>query len=151
MTSNKSHRFDSWNAWIALGVAILALTGFSTYQRGTAAAPGVATIRLSIDYGDGVEKRFQALPFKESMTVLDALLSAQSHPRGVKVSVAGTGANAMVVQIDDLKNEGGGPKSRNWLFRVNGKEATQGAGSLALSAGDAVLWKFTVYEYNADK
>lgn len=96
-------------------------------------------VELTIDYGDGVEKRFKALRWKEKMTVLDALRQAQEHPRGVKFKFRGSGAAAFLTQIDDLTNEGNG---KNWMYRVNETEGDRSFGIYELEPEDSVLWKF---------
>ena len=109
-----------------------------------AAAPQ-PTVRLIVDYGDGVQTHYTALPWKGEMTVVDALAAAQKHPRSLKITQRGRGASALITAIGGLENEGRG---RNWLFSVNGKEADVGAGSYELQAGDSVLWEFKEYGYN---
>ena len=100
------------------------------------------TVKLTIDYGDGVQKVFVALPWKEKMTVLAALQAAEKHPRGIKLTHQGSGERVLVTAIDDLKNEGRG---RNWIYEVNGKLADKSAGVYELLAGDSVLWRFATY------
>jgi hypothetical protein len=97
------------------------------------------SVRLVIDYGDGAEKHFTALAWREGITVLDAMKAAQDHPRGIQFQFRGAGATAFLTQIDDLKNEGSG---RNWIYRVNGEFAERSFAAAKLEAGDAVLWKF---------
>ena len=97
------------------------------------------TVRLTIDYGDGMQKVFTALPWKAELTVLGALEAASKHPRGIKFTHRGSGASAFVTGIDDLKNEGRG---RNWTYLVGDKRADKSAGVWELNAGDAVLWRF---------
>jgi len=109
-----------------------------------AAAPA-EVVRLVVDYGDGVQVHFTKLPWKEGMTVVDALHAAQKHPRGIKFSQRGTAANAMISEIGGQKNEGSG---KNWLFSVGGKTADLGAGAYELKAGDTILWEFKDYDYN---
>jgi hypothetical protein len=99
-------------------------------------------VRLVVDYGDGAQLHWTALPWREGMTVLDALATAAKHPHGITFETRGSGASTLVTRIGDLKNEGNG---RNWLYSVNGKLANVGAGAYKLSAGDAVLWEFKVY------
>ncbi len=101
------------------------------------------SIKLTIDYGDGVQKVFVALPWTEKLTVLSALQAAEKHPRGIKIAHQGSGERVLVTAIDDLKNEGRG---NNWLYEVNGKLADKSAGVYELSAGDAVLWRFGKYQ-----
>jgi len=101
------------------------------------------TVRLTIDYGDGFEKRFVALDWKEKMTVEDLLKLAQRHPRGIRYESQGSGATCFLTKIDDLKNEGTG---RNWIFRVNDKLGDRSFAIYPLEAGDVVLWKFSEYK-----
>jgi len=100
------------------------------------------TVKLTIDFGDGVQKVFPALPWQDKMTVLSALQAAEKHPRGIKLAFQGSGERVLVTAIDELKNQGRG---RNWLYDVNGKQAEKSAGVYELSAGDAVLWRFAEY------
>jgi len=102
-------------------------------------------VQLVIDYGDGAQLHFPALPWREGMTVLDALKAASAHQHGVKFAQKGSGSTAMVTKIADLANEGDG---RNWLYSVNDKQGEVSAGIHKLRSGDTVLWKFAVYEYN---
>ena len=95
-----------------------------------------------IDYGDGSEKHFTAIAWKEGMTVFDAMQAADQHPRGIDLAYRGKGATALLERIDDLENEGAG---RNWIFRVNGKLADRGMGVYELKSRDAILWKFEKY------
>ena len=55
-----------------------------------AAEPKAATVRLVVDYGDGAQVHFTALPWREGMTVLDALGAAQAHPHGITFSQRGS-------------------------------------------------------------
>ena len=105
-------------------------------------APKPPTVQLIIDYGDGVQKHFTALEWKEGMTVLDALEAAQKHPRGIKIVYRGKGATAFLTQIDELENEGRG---RNWIYRVNGELAKKSFAILTVKAADTILWTFGEY------
>jgi hypothetical protein len=106
------------------------------------------TVATIIDYGDGVEVHFKALPWNAKMTVLDALTAVGNHPHGVKAVIRGAGANAFVTQLGDLKNEGGGKQSHNWLFSVNNVEGEVGAGAAELKPADVVLWRYGVADNN---
>jgi hypothetical protein len=108
------------------------------------------TVRLVVDYGDGVETHYTALPWRKGMTVLDALVAAKAHKRSLSYSQRGSGSGTLIIKIGDVANEGGGADNRNWLFNVNGKAVQVGAGVQQLKPGDAVLWKFKVYDYNSD-
>lgn len=100
------------------------------------------TVQLVIDYGDGVQKHFTALEWRDGMTVLDALEAAQRHPRGIKFAYRGKAATAFLTRLDDLENEG---RDRNWVYRVNGELADRSFATFGLKAGDTVLWKFGAY------
>jgi len=100
-------------------------------------------VKVVIDYGDGVQKHFGAIPWKEELTVFAALEAVTKHPRGVKIVHQGKGETVLVTAIDDLKNEGRG---RNWLYEVNGKLGDRSCAVMPLKAGDSVLWRFRKYE-----
>ena len=55
----------------------------------------------------------------------------------------------MIIQIGSAKNEGGAAGSKNWMYYLNDKAPEVGAGVQQLRPGDAVLWKFQVYDYNS--
>ena len=97
-------------------------------------------VQLTIDYGDGVQKIFVALPWKEKLTVFAALQAAVQHPRGIKVQHTGSGETTFVTAIDDRSNEGQG--GSNWRYTVNDQPVPVSAGVAELKAGDTVVWKF---------
>ena len=99
--------------------------------------------KLVIDYGDGSERHFTALPWKEGLTVLEATKIAEKHPRGISTKIRGSGSTAFLTQIDDVANEGNG---RNWVFRVNGKLGDRSSGIYKIDDGDTILWRFQKYE-----
>ena len=98
------------------------------------------TVRLTIDYGDGVQKTFAALPWKDKLTVFNALKAAEEHPRGIRVSSTGSGETTFITAIDGQENEGAG--QRNWRYTVNDQPARYSAGVMELKSGDSVLWRF---------
>jgi hypothetical protein len=126
-------------------VALLSLTWAATFVGVVQGEPKASTVRLVVDYGDGVEVHFTALPWREDMTVLNALSAAQAHRHGMSFTQRGAGASAMITKIGDVKNEGDG---RNWLYYVNEKQGEVSAGVMKLKPGDAVLWRFETYDYN---
>jgi hypothetical protein len=108
-----------------------------------ASEPASETVKVVIDYGDGSQKQFSAVPWKQEMTVFAALEAAAKHPRGFKFVHQGKGETVLITAIDDLKNEGRG---RNWLYEVNGKLGDRSCGVMPLKAGDSVLWRFGKYQ-----
>ena len=148
MTTKSPHQPCCWArrrfAVAALGLLALS-TGVTSGHVLAADAKGPASVRLVVDYGDGVETHFTALKWANGMTALDALSAAKSHKHGISFEQRGSADTALVTKIGDLKNEGNG---KNWLYSVNGKPGEVSAGIQPLKAGDAVLWKFQTYDYN---
>jgi hypothetical protein len=107
-----------------------------------------ATIRLIIDYGEGVEKHFNALPFTEGMSVASAMAAAKSlsAPRGLVYESKGEGERTILLSIDGLANEGAGKGSRNWLFWVNDQPGQTSYAISPLKAGDVAAWRFATYD-----
>ena len=101
------------------------------------------TVKLTIDFGDGVQKTFLALAWNKDSTAFSALETAAKHPRGIKFTHQGKGATLLVTAIDELKNEGRG---RNWLYEVNGKLGDRSSAVMPLKAGDSILWRFGKYQ-----
>jgi uncharacterized protein DUF4430 len=110
------------------------------------AADGKPAVELTIDYGDGMQKRFARIPHEEGMTVLAALNAAASHSRGIKFNKTGSGEAAMLTAIDGVANEAGGDENRNWMYRVNGKLATVSFDAYTLEPGDVILWRFEKFD-----
>jgi hypothetical protein len=104
------------------------------------------TVKLVIDYGDGVQKVFPALEWQDGMTVLDAMEKAKAPAHGIMFKYSGKNETAFLTQIDDLKNEGGGKAKKNWQYLVNDAYADKSFGIRKLEKGDVVLWKFTLFE-----
>jgi hypothetical protein len=99
-----------------------------------------ASVRLTIDFGDGSQKTYSELRWKEKMTVFDALQAAEKHPRGIKFDYSGSGETIFIKAIDDATNEGEG--GSNWRYRINDQPARYSAGVAELKVGDAVTWRF---------
>src|SRR5262252_4433299 len=85
-----------------------------------------ATVRLVVDYGDGVIKTVTGLPWAKGSTVLDVMNAAKDRPHGINFSYTGSGASAFLTRIDDVANEGRGKK--NWQLWVNASYADKSFG-----------------------
>ncbi|HKD37626.1 MAG TPA: DUF4430 domain-containing protein [Pirellulales bacterium] len=109
-------------------------------------AANAKTIQLTIDFGDGAEKRLTAIPFHGGMTVLDALEAAKHHPHGITFASRGSGGMTLVTKIDDVANQEGAAGGKNWLFFVNGKLSDRGCGAASVNPGDSILWRYQVNE-----
>jgi hypothetical protein len=140
-TIEQPRRLTRRTVLVAAVTLVLATTAVAVLH----GEPKGSTVRLVVDYGDGVEVHFTALPWRADMTVLNALSAAQAHRHGMAFTNRGSGASAMVTKIGDVKNEGDG---RNWLYYVNDKQGEISAGAMKLKSGDAVLWRFETYDYN---
>jgi hypothetical protein len=97
------------------------------------------TVQLTIDYGDGSQKTFTAIEWKEKQTVFDVLQAAEKHPRGIKVKHRGSGAALFVSAIDEVANQSGG---NAWLYEVNGTPGDRSCAIYDVQTGDKLLWKF---------
>jgi hypothetical protein len=102
-------------------------------------------VHLIIRYGDGVQKRFDAIPWTKGMTGEDLLNQAKSSSHGISFRATGTGATFFLRKIDDMLNEGAGSTKRNWQYWLNTTYATIGAGAQQLQPDDVVTWKFDTY------
>ena len=103
-----------------------------------------SVVVLTIDYGDGAQKRFPMIPWQKEMTVLSALEWAAKHPRGIEIDVRGKKSTTLITKIDDLKN--GGADNKNWVFRVNDKLGDRSCGVFPVKPTDRILWKFERYQ-----
>ena len=128
--------------WLFILLAIGFLTVVETDVRSD--EPDVKTVLLTVDYGDGVQKKFTSIEWKDKMTILDILKVATKHRRGIRFKYQASGSIALLTSIDDLKNEGG--QGKNWIYWVNQKLGERSFAIRSLSAGDHVLWKFGTYE-----
>jgi hypothetical protein len=125
--------------WFGLTIAALSCLACGA---SSVAADESDAVRLVIDYSDGVEKHFNAIAWKSGMTVMDVMLAAKKHPRGINFEHKGKGATALLTKIDDVDNEGRG---LNWLYRVNDQPGDRSIGIFEVKPGDTVLWKFDKY------
>lgn len=129
-------------ARLSLGAAIaLALLGVRSSSAWP--EPAADALRLTIDYGDGVELSFTQLSWRRGLTALDLLEAAAVHPRGVTYKHSGSGSTAFIMEIAGLKNKGAGADSRNWLFSVNSKLAEVGCGAYLVQPGDKIVWSYS--------
>ena len=108
------------------------------------ATAGRQTVRLVVDYHDGVEKHFTDISWKKGITVFDLLQLAKNHPHGIAFRSTGSGATLFVTSIDGLNNQGGGPQDKNWIYSINGKKGTRSCAVQDLKAGDIVQWTYDI-------
>ena len=102
-----------------------------------------ATVRLVVDYGDGVIKTITGLPWAKGSTVLDVMNAAKDRAHGITFSYTGSEASAFLTRIDDVANEGGGGARKNWQLWVNTSYADRSFGVYEVQPLDVVFWRFT--------
>lgn len=104
---------------------------------------GATEVKLTIDSGEPKVTTVK-VPFQEKMTVRDLLQAAESQ--GVASVYEGQGEGAMVKSIQGISNQGGGETAKNWIFYVNGKQATISSAVYSIQPGDAIIWRFEKFE-----
>ncbi len=105
-------------------------------------------VKLIVDYGDGVEKHFTSLPWKEGLTAYGALEQASHSTHGISFEAKdyGDSIGRLVTRIDDLASEKGGTAGRNWIYEVNGQMAKRACDKQTVQAGDVVSWTFSAWK-----
>jgi hypothetical protein len=125
--------------------ALLAALAVLIVAAGQRAPAQNATIRLVVDYGDGVIKTVTGLPWSKGSSVLDVMNAAKAHPHGITFSYTGSGDAAFLTRIDDIPSEGGGGR-KSWQLWVNTAYADRSFGVYEVQAFDVVYWRFTTKE-----
>ncbi len=133
---------DTVGRWLVVGLVMLSPL-FLTVRSGGEEnrEKSEQSVRLVIDYGDGVEKHFTRLDWRAGMTVLDLMEAAGRHPRGIEFAYRGRGPTAFLTRIDDRENEGRG---RNWTYRINDRLADRSLAVQTVGPKDRVVWRFGV-------
>jgi len=137
MTANRCHRLTRRTAAILLAAMLLAIPAASDQTHAQS-----ATVRLVVDYGDGVIKTITGLPWAKGSTVLDVMNAAKDRPHGISFSYTGSGASAFLTRIDDVANEGGAAAKKNWQLWVNTSYADKSFGVYEVQPLDVVFWRF---------
>ncbi len=81
------------------------------------------------------------------MTVLDLLLRT-GEAESVEIKYSGAGETAFVKSINGIV--GGENGADWWIYFVNDKLASQGAGATAIDKGDRVEWRLGKYKVDDD-
>ena len=138
MNGSRCNRHTRRAAGIILAMMLLAVAA-----AGERAPAQSTTVRLVVDYGDGVIKTITGLPWAKGSTVLDVMNAAKDRPHGISFSYTGSGASALLTRIDDVANEGGAAAKKNWQLWVNTSYADRGFGAYEVQPLDVVFWRFT--------
>lgn len=131
----------------AIGGAVAGEAGLADGWTPSAEVQG-QTVSLEIDFGNGAQKRFAALPWQPDMTVAGLLAQARQFRPGIRFSQRGEGAGGFLTGIDGLPNQGAA--GNNWKFEVDGEHARTSFCAQSLSPGAHVLWKFAANDYTAE-
>jgi hypothetical protein len=137
---NRWHKF-SRRAAFALTAAMLLLAGAWTAHP-AAAQSASSTVRLIIDYGDGTIKTITNIPWAKGNTVLDAMNAAKSRPHGIMFGYSGSGATALLTDIDGVASTGGGAARKNWQYWINTTYGDRSFAAFELQALDVVFWRY---------
>lgn len=135
-------RSRSINRWIALLAATLLVVAAGWGSHPIAASED-QSVRLIVDYGDGVAKTVSDLAWTKGNTVLDAMKAATARPHGISFSYTGSGDAAVLTRIDDVQNQGAGTGKKNWQYWVNSTNGDRSFAIFELQAQDTVVWRFT--------
>lgn len=98
------------------------------------------TVALEIDFGNGARREYAALPYRDGMTVGDAMRMARDFGPGLPFTHQGEGELSFLTSLDGVANQGVG--SRFWLYQVDGERADVSYEVQPLNAGQRVLWQF---------
>ena len=104
--------------------------------------PDGDTVSLEIHFGNGARRSFDALPWRQGMTVADLMRLARDFRPSIRYEQRGKDAEAFLESLEGV--EGGGDGQRNWLYRVNGELGDKSFGVFELNPGDEVTWSFEV-------
>ena len=106
----------------------------------TPPADAAETVALEIDFGNGARREYAALPYRDGMTVGDALRLAQDFGPGLPFTHQGEGELSFLTSLDGVANQG--PGGRFWLYQIDGRRADVSYEVQPLAAGERVLWQF---------
>lgn len=85
-------------------------------------------VSLTVDYSNGVQKQFSAVPWRPGLTILGALEAAQALAPGLAVAYGSDrSGQALGLTIDGLPGEGSA--AGGWWVWVNGRKAPERLGT----------------------
>ena len=116
----------------------------------------MATVALTIDYSNGAQKHFSSIPWKEGLTVLEAIQAIEGIPPKASITFGSDRSGHVLGLVIDEVPPKDGPTSE-WVIWVNDKSFQSRLGTETsfrfdpderernlLSAGDHVLVKLAV-------
>lgn len=104
---------------------------------------GSVTIEIVPDWDAPETVISQTLEISENQTLESAMrqLSTNAVPP-IQLDLSGSGVTAFVQSINSIETDA----QRGWTFTIDGKFATEGIGSVQLSPGQTIQWRFTTFE-----
>ena len=105
-----------------------------------APAPVGETVALTVDFGNGARREFDALPWRPGMTVGDLLRQAREFSPPLAFTQQGAGETAFLTSLEGVANETGA--GRYWLYRIDDRRGDKSFDVAPLAAGERVLWRF---------
>ena len=116
----------------------------------------MATVALTIDYSNGAQKHFSSIPWKEGLTVLEAIQASERIPPKASITFGSDRSGHVLGLVIDEVPPKDGPASE-WVIWVNAKSFQSRLGTETsfgfhpderernlLNAGDHVLVKLAV-------
>lgn len=149
---NPSRSGTWWRLPLLLAVVLAAIVASRSMQqqvRGPdseiAALPQAAdatgqSVSLVIQFGEGRERKIDAVAWHPGMTVDELMTAASRLPSGPTYTVGGDHEMMLLWGIDGVLNEKGG--GRSWTYKVNDVPADRSLAVYELRPGDRVLWTF---------
>ena len=145
VNSSCANQIQAVFSWVLITVFLFQPVAQALDPKPAAATTKTATttVDLTIDFGDGFQRHYPKLDWKEGMTVFTALELAGNHKHGFKIVSTGKADLLLVTAIDEQKNEGSG---KNWLYEINSHLGDSSSAVAKLKGGDTILWRFGTYE-----
>ncbi len=80
----------------------------------------MSTVSLCIDYNNGVQKHFSSIPWKEDLTILDAVAASTNIPPGMAVGFGSDrSGHVLGLVIDGMPSEA--TPTLDWVVSINAK------------------------------
>lgn len=124
------------SGWIRNGEEVVGNSPLDTAGR----VPTGETVSLTVDFGDGQPRHFDAVPWSVGMTIEDVLGAVSQMPDGPEFAKRGSGPSAFLTRIGEMANEGA--EGRNWTYQVNDQRGDRSFAVYELAPGDRVLWRY---------
>lgn len=102
--------------------------------------PEGQAVSLTIDFGNGARREFDALPWSEGLTLGKLMREAAKFRPGLSYTQKGDGEMAFLTSLEGVANEAGG--GRYWFYAVSDARGETSFEIQPVQPGDRVLWVF---------